>query len=180
MAVLLSLFQTRDWKKPNFYPWSSVDTMRFPKCKFFTGSENLWEHIMRTPFLASKGLLAKYLKLNKPRPQLASSLFDAASQLGFHTVFTRWCATIYSRTRFRLTSIWQLRTQTALYTLKTGQSRARKACFHYTFWYFVTISYYKLNCTRPGFGLMVTCNVRNLENNGQYSGQRAGARGVGL
>ena len=54
---------------------------------------------MRTPFLASKGLLAKYLKLNKPRTQLASSLFDAASQLGFHTVFTRRRATIYSRTR---------------------------------------------------------------------------------
>ena len=36
---------------------------------------------MCTRFLASKGLLAKYLKLNKPRTQLASSLFDAASQL---------------------------------------------------------------------------------------------------
>ena len=95
MAVLLSLFQTRDWKKPNFYPWSSVDTIWFPKCKFFTASENLWGHIMCTRFLTSKELLAKYLKLNKPRTQLASSLFDAASQLGFHTVFTRWRATIY-------------------------------------------------------------------------------------
>ena len=50
---------------------------------------------MCTRFLTSKELLAKYLKLNKPRTQLASSLFDAATQLGFHTVSTRRRATFY-------------------------------------------------------------------------------------